>query len=241
MCRNHCHHIIDLHHTRITVFKPTMREIRAVPSAFANSGNSHQAWFEDMIDMNWKKAKKATGKLVADRIDVQTWANDFFDAILQANANSHWIGRDLVSTSKTKFSTQDILSARGIADVDAEYLQGFIDDIESGRYTDDEGNLIESQILNRQKLYMGKVRGIAGQATVDNLDVKQKIYWTLGGNEVHCVDCPVLANISPFFKDDLFTTPGACDTPCLGNCKCHLLIEMGDTMIETIKPVTLLN
>ena len=241
MCRNHCHHIIDLHHTRITVFQPTMREIRAVPSAFANSGNSHQAWFEDMIDMNWKKAQKATGKLVADRIDVQRWADDFFDAILQANANSHWIGRDLVSGTKTKFGKQDILKARAIADVDAEYLQGFIDDIEAGRYTDDEGNLIESQIMNRQKLYMGKVRGIAGQATVDNLDVKQKIYWTLGGNEVHCVDCPVLANISPFFKDDLFTTPGACDTPCLGNCKCHLRIEMGDTMIETIKPVTLLN
>ena len=218
-----------------------MREIRAVPSAFANSGNSHQAWFEDMIDMNWKKAKKATGKLVADRIDVQRWADDFFDAILQANANAHWIGRDLVSDIKTKFGKQDILRARAIADVDAEYLQGFIDDIESGRYTDDEGNLIESQIMNRQKLYMGKVRGIAGQATVDNIDAKQKIYWTLGGNEVHCVDCPVLASISPFFKDDLFTTPGACDTPCLGNCKCHLRIEMGDTMIETIKPVTLLN
>jgi hypothetical protein len=241
MCRNHCHHIIDFHHTRITVFQPTMREIRAVPSAFANSGNSHQAWFEDMLDMNWKKAKKTTGKLVADRIGVQQWADDFFDAILQANANAHWIGRDLVSGTKTKFGKQDILKARGIADVDAEYLQGFIDDIESGRYTDDEGNLIESQILNRQKLYMGKVRGIAGQASVDNLELTTKIYWTLGGNEVHCVDCPVLANISPFFKDDLFTTPGACDTPCLGNCKCHLRIEMGDTMIETIKPVTLLN
>ena len=241
MCRNHCHHIIDPHHTRITVFQPTVREIRAVPSAFANSGNSHQAWFEDMLDMNWKKAKKATGKLVADRIDVQRWADDFFDAILQANANAHWIGRDLVSDIKTKFGKNDILKARAIADVDAEYLQGFIDDIEAGRYTDDEGNLIESQIMNRQKLYMGKVRGIAGQATVDNLELTQKIYWTLGGNEVHCVDCPVLASISPFFKDDLFTTPGACDTPCLGNCKCHLRIEMGDTMIETIKPVNLLN
>ena len=240
MCHHHCHHIMESKHTRITVFKPTMREIRAVPSAFANSGNSHQAWFEDMLGFNWNKSKGATTKLVANTIDVQKWADDFFDAILQANANSHWIGRDLVSISKTKFSTQDILSARGIADDDAEYLQGFIDDIESGRYTDDEGNLIESQILNRQKLYMGKVRGIAGQASVDNLTEEDQIFWTLGGNEMHCVDCPVLAGISPFTKSTLYTTPGACDTPCLGNCKCHLRLQIGDTIVETIKPVGLI-
>jgi hypothetical protein len=239
MCVNHHYHVAGSAHKRITTFAPTMRQIRALPNAFANSGNSHQAWFADMIKMNWRKAKRTTGRLVSDSIGVQTWADDFFDSILQANANAHWIGRDLVSEAKTKFSESDILAARGIADVDAEYLQGFIDDIEAGRYTDEDGNLMETQILNRQKLYMGKVRGIAGQASVDNLSNDQKIFWTLGGVEVHCVDCPVLANISPFFKDDLFTTPGACDTPCLGNCKCHLRIETGDTIVETIKPVAL--
>jgi hypothetical protein len=236
---HHCSHIIESKHTRITVFKPTYREIRAVPSAFANAGNSHQQWFEEMLNYNWRTAKSATEKLIADQIALQRWADDFFDAVLQANANAHWIGRDLIQ-GNTKFSTSDMLKARAIADVDADYLQGFIDDIEAGRYTDDEGNLIESQILNRQKLYMGKVRGIAGQATVDNLGSDNKIYWTLGGNEQHCADCPILAGISPFLKDDLYTTPGACGTPCLGNCKCHLRIEINSTIVETIKPVGLL-
>jgi hypothetical protein len=88
---------------------------------------------------------------------------------------------------------------------------------------------------------MGRARGISAQASVDALDLETEITWVLGGTEKHCSDCPRLASISPYFKDDLFTTPGACDTPCLGNCKCHLEFEVGGKKVQTIKPVVLEN
>lgn len=223
-----------------SLWLPPHVEIRAVPSAFANKPNrSHQAWYEDMINMNWKKAKRTTDRLVANQISLERWADDFFDAILQANANAHWIGRDLVSKEVTEFNITDMLRARGIADDDANYLQNFMDDIVAGRYTDEEGNLMTTQLLNRQRLYLGKARGIAGQASVDALDLQTKIYWRLGGTEAHCQDCPTLAAISPFYKDDLYATPGSCATPCLGNCKCHLEFKIEDMLVTTIKPVEL--
>lgn len=235
-----CHHITESSARKLT-FIPKVVHIRAMPAPFEKPGRSHQAWYKDMLEHNWKKTKNATKRLVDGAIGPEQWADIFFDTVLQANANSHWIGRDLVSTGETTFGEEDILAARNIADIDAEYLQGFIDDIMSGRYTDEFGNLIEAQILNRQKLYLGKARGISAQASVDALDLETEITWVLGGTEKHCADCPTLASISPFFRDDLYTTPGACDTPCLGNCKCHLQFRVGDKNVETIKPISLEN
>lgn len=214
--------------------------IRAEPAPFAQGKNrSHQVWYEDMIDHNWRISKQATKRLL-DGLPTRRWADEFFDAILQANANAHWIGRDLVSQIETEFSEElDALAARGIADNDAEYLLKFIDDIEEGKYTLDDGSFNESAILNRQRLYLGRARGLAGQASVDALEPQTEIFWRLGGNEKHCADCPVLASISPFFKDDLFATPGSCDTPCLGNCKCHLEFKINGQNVQTIRPVSL--
>ena len=234
-----CQHITQSTARKLT-FIPKVVEIRAMPAAFDKPGRSYQRWYEDMLNFNWNTAKNASQRLVNGG-NVEAWADNFFDAILQANANSHWIGRDLVSLDPTTFEELDILAARAIADDDAEYLQGFIDDILDGRYTDEAGDLMLDQILNRQKLYMGKARGISAQASVDNLDLETEITWVLGGAEKHCSDCPRLASISPYFKDDLFTTPGACDTPCLGNCKCHLEFEVGGQKVQTIKPVVLEN
>ena len=234
-----CNHITESTARKLT-FIPKVVEIRAMPAAFDKPGRSYQKWYEDMLNFNWNTAKNASQRLVNGG-NVEAWADNFFDAILQANANSHWIGRDLVSVDPTIFEELDILAARAIADDDAEYLQGFIDDILDGRYTDEAGDLMLDQILNRQKLYMGKARGISAQASVDALDLETEITWVLGGAEKHCSDCPRLASISHYFKDDLFTTPGACDTPCLGNCKCHLEFEVGGKKVQTIKPVVLEN
>jgi hypothetical protein len=247
MCKTSRHSVSHLgsHYdqlaTRVLVYTPKPVEIRALPSAFNQPGNrSHQAWFEDMLDFNWNASKRATSRLVNGAMDETQWADAFFDAILQANANAHWIGRDQVSTALfTEFGTEDILAGQSIADVDADYLQGFIDDILDGRYDDEFGELREDLILQRQRLYMGKARGIAGQAAVDNLPIETEITWVLGAVEIHCQDCPALAGMSPFFPDDLFTTPGACSTPCLGNCKCHLSFIHNGERVETIKPVVL--
>ena len=247
MCRN-CRHTVshlgshyDQLATRVLTFTPKTVEIRAVPSAFQQAANrSHQSWFDDMLNFNWRQVKRGTAQLVGGDIDELTWADRFYETILQANANAHWIGRDQVSDALfTEFGEQDILAARAIADVDGQYLQNFLDDILDGRYDDEDGLLDNDKILQRQRLYMSKSRGLAAAGAVDNLGLDVEITWHLGAVEKHCVECPQLAGMSPFFRDDLFTTPGSCDTPCLGNCKCHLSFIHNGERVETIKPVTL--
>jgi hypothetical protein len=219
-------------------------QVRALPSAFSPQGaRNYSRWFADMLGFNWNKALSLSDKLHSD-IDLGAWGDDFYDIILQTNANAIWIGRDLITETDTKFSSNDVLRARGYADVDAEYLQGFLDDLADGRYTDDDGNLKLNQIRNRMRLYLGKARGVSAQASVDGLPLETEIYWRLGSNEKHCGECPTLASISPFFPDDLFTTPGAGDTPCLGNCKCYLEFKLDEgTLYErtvtTVQPVDL--
>lgn len=222
-------------------FRSQIFEVRAMPAAFPDPARATpQGWYEQMIRFHWNQSKTLTSRLADKKLGLQQWADDFHQTILEAHANAHWIGRRVVGAGKDELTFADVLAGRNRADIDAEYLQGFIDDIASGRYTDPEtGELLLNQIYNRQRLYLGKVRGTAGQATVDNLSKDTEVYWRLGGAEEHCEECPSLAAISPFFKDDLFTTPGAGDTPCLGNCKCHLHFEYGDKELTTIQPVEL--
>ena len=113
-----CKHITESTARNLT-FIPKVVEIRAMPAAFDKPGRSYQKWYEDMLNFNWNTAKNASKRLVNGG-NVEAWADNFFDAILQANANSHWIGRDLVSVDPTTFEELDILAARAIADDDAE-------------------------------------------------------------------------------------------------------------------------
>ena len=225
----------------LIAFRSRQFEIRAIPAAFPEPAKAtHQQLYDRMIKFQWNSSKSATGKLAKKDINYERWADEFHQSILEAHANAHWIGRDLVGSGQADFSYADVIAGRNQADIDAEYLQGFIDDLIAGRYTDPEtGDLLVNQIYNRQRLYIGRARGTSAQASVDGLKKDDEIYWRLGGAEEHCAECPVLAEMGPFFKDDLFTTPGAGGTPCLGNCLCHLELTHGGETLNTIKPVEL--
>lgn len=64
----------------------------------------------------------------------------------------------------------------------------------------------------KSQFYNGMVNG-AGE----NVEIK----WVMGNVEEHCHDCPILAS-KTYTWQTLPTTPGAGDTECLYNCKCHL-------------------
>ena len=225
---------------------PAQVLVRALPSAFSPMGDrSHNLWFQDMLTFNWNKASGIANKLGAGEISIEKWADDFYETLIQTNANANWIGRDLITFDATKFEAMDILKGRGLADIDAEYLAGFIEDLEDGRYTNEDGSLNMNRIKNRMRLYLGKARGVTAQASIDGLPPETEIYWRLGSNEKHCGECPTLASISPFLPDDLFTTPGAGETPCLGNCKCHLEFKLDqgslyERTVNTPYPVNLM-
>lgn len=112
------------------------------------------------------------------------------------------------------------------ADTETEWLQRFINDLEDGRYLDDEGNLRTSAVNARSRLYVGKFRGTANQSFLDASGFDESYEWLMTGLE-HCDDCPRLAALSPYRADELFTVPGQGDTECLGNCTC-ILVRLSD-------------
>lgn len=213
------------------------RLIRALPAAF--SEQTHQEWFSHVVKDKWSSAKRMTAEMVNRKISPHQWADAVHMVLFEAHANASFIGRDLLKG--TEFADVDVLRARAVLDTDADYFLNFLDDIVNGRYTDEAGSLRFGPITSRLNLYFGKVRSTCAEASVDGTEKDTEIFWRLGGVEVHCADCPHFAAISPFFKDDLFATPGSGDTPCLGNCKCHLEFTFNDRTVETIKPVRLTN
>lgn len=116
-------------------------------------------------------------------------------------------------------------AGRQVADEETFFLRGFVDDMLSGKYTKD-GEVQAFRILDRMRMYQGKMRGTAARGFVDSSKDEDRFIWKLGGAEDHCGDCPELAQMSaevPFDKSTLFQYPGDGSTPCLWNCKCHLV------------------
>ena len=134
--------------------------------------------------------------------------------------------------------------AAGIMATERKYLKGFVKDIAGGKYgdvgqvahtTEDEAHFEDfapdgvdaDEIRRRAGMYMGRVVGAANEAWVLASPEGSTFEWILGANEDHCSMCPELAAGGPYTADTLPTVPGANETPCLFNCKCHLRRDDG--------------
>ena len=173
---------------------------------------------EDMRDL--------ADSLKAGDITLSQWYEKFTAAILDGHTASHAIGQSMAGT------TPDLGAAaiRGqmMMDIESEYMQGFLFDLQGGRYGDiGADDFAAESVYYRERMYLGKMRGTAGYGFVDGSDAAAEFEWVLGGIEEHCLDCPVLAEGGPYTKSTLYATPGSGDTPCLGYCKCHLQRDDG--------------
>jgi hypothetical protein len=147
------------------------------------------------------------------------WLQDFSTLVRDSHIDAHLIGQQMAGGDGVLMHALAV--GGSIADNESEFIQGFYLDLVNGRY---DGKA--DALMARQNLYLGKMRGTAGQGFLDGSPDLSLFYWTLGGAEDHCKECPDIASNSPYTKWTMYTTPGACDTPCLGNCLCSL--ERGD-------------
>lgn len=148
-----------------------------------------------------------------------------------AHAKAAMLGRQK-SGDTTGLSTADLLLGEQIADNEGKYLKRFIEDLENGRYTEDEAGA-----LRRAHMYTDLLRGTSNRAFVTASKPDDMFQWILGANENHCddddgLDCPSIAvgganGDGLYPASELPTTPGEGDTPCLGNCECELEREDG--------------
>ena len=161
------------------------------------------------------------------------WQDEFLKLLLHYHELSHLTGqagRGLISLARSR-AVQAVQSGAGSTAPEADYVQGFLRSLldKDPRYWRDDGQLDADAVLNRMRMYQGRMRGTAGLGFVDPLTPATEIWWVLGGTEDHCLDCPYNASVSPWTKDTLYTTPGGGDTICLYNCRCHLATSDGRT------------
>lgn len=167
---------------------------------------------------------RLASSLASETIGSTEWYLRFANILLERHADAWVLGRRLAGDS-SPYDVVDELVGRAKADQENEWLMRFLGDVESGRYRDDDGRLMEAQVAARSRMYSGKLRGTANEAFVEASPADEEFEWRLGGVEAHCSDCPELAAMSPWRKDELGTWPGDAGTPCLTNCKCRLVRE----------------
>lgn len=176
-------------------------------------------------------------KLVSGEYSPMDWYEAMYQMLVDGHAGSRALGRQRAG-DLAALDVDDFLAARGIADRETEWLFKFLDALQAkdGRYWDDDTDQWKAQaIRNRSRLYVGKMRGTAGQAFVSASEDTAEFNWVMAATE-HCNECPVLAAKSPWYGGELFTTPGSGLTPCRTNCKCHLVREDG---VTSFKPVSI--
>lgn len=164
------------------------------------------------------------------------WAEAVYEELLGGHTHSHRLGRLRIG-NEDDLSLLDAIRGRERADAEAEFLLNFAQQIEDGKYTDEDGNYDADKIARRSARYTGRMRGTANEAMREHAPQEAECWWILGAVEKHCSDCPQLYALSPFTKDTLFTVPGSNDQPCMFNCKCHLEWKLDGYDIDGFKPV----
>jgi hypothetical protein len=152
--------------------------------------------------------------------NVDAFAARFADILEEVHLGAVYQGRTLAGVTG-RIGDDDRTLARELVDRQAEFAEGFLDDLDSGRYTSADGKVSVPAIRNRAFMYLESVRGSANEAFVVFSEPDDTFEWELGLAE-HCADCLELARLSPFEIDELYTKPGQCDTDCRSRCRCKL-------------------
>jgi hypothetical protein len=107
------------------------------------------------------------------------------------------------------------------------YFDGFVGDIEDGRYDEemdeDAAEDDPSALHSRAEMYGMALLGTAMAGWVGEQgrnDPKAQIYWVTDDDP--CSSCDLLSSQSPYTAETLPTTPAAGDTQCLSRCRCFL-------------------
>jgi len=171
--------------------------------------------------------------------DAALFEREFANLIEHNHYLAHLIGQDILGVQNRIIASgrayQIVRLGSGQAAPEVDFIKGFGSALSMNdpRYIKD--NVIDiSAILQRMRFYQGKVRGTAGWGTLDASSPLDKWKWVLGATEDHCFDCPYNASLGAFTRDQWYSTPGSGDTPCLFNCKCHL-VRVSDG-VTTVKP-----
>jgi len=166
-------------------------------------------------------ASRLADSFAAGRVGSEQFADEFYEILLGGHAEAWGLGRALAGDPSS--DPFDLIHGRAKADRETAFIARFAGQLDAGWATGEDGSVDAEKIARRMRLYVGKLRATGAEAFVETSADAEEFDWVLGAVEEHCNDCPRIARLSPFLKDELFQYPGDGETPCLSNCKCHLV------------------
>lgn len=217
----HCEAIIKRQAAREVKAQPDpdgMRELRALASRYGTD-------IFDIVDRFLK------GLLSAEA------AQELFRALAAAtHTDAHILGQEVAGVQGV---VRGLAVDRGtmMGQVEMSYFRGFLGALNRSdmRYWDAEADEWRmDQIARRAGMYTPKAESSAGFGWVDNHEARQQFNWILGAAD-HCTDCPILADMSPYYRETLFTVPREGQTPCMGNCKCRVETVEGVASFDPVE------
>lgn len=175
----------------------------------------------DMYDLINKFRNPTTGQTPISwtkfRQDMQKHVRDMYQQAFTMGARSTG-AHDLLAANKMNLvSDRDAQWLNSSIRQEMMYFNRFLDEIRKSK-------LSPKQAIARMDHYFGSSRSmyLSGRALfTPNIFA---VYWVVNHRAEHCEGCLYLRDHSPYHKYNLPTTPGAGQTPCLGNCRCRLLM-----------------
>lgn len=186
-----------------------------------------QAAYEAILHRHSSELHKYVSDLGAGKITPEQFGDHVYASLVRGHADAYSAGLRHAGSQLDPLVIQQQAEAFGRAQADTEngWLDKFVADLEDGRYTDEDGNLVVSTINHRANMYVLKLRATGTQGFIDASaanNPEEEFTWVMTAIE-HCEDCPRMAALSPYKAHELFTMPCAGDTECLTHCRCHLV------------------
>lgn len=168
-----------------------------------------------------KNLTEYVGRLARREMAAATLGAEAVALLADAHAHAAYLGRRLAGVPGA-FGQADIDFGEAIAQEQGLFMSRFVNDIESGKYLLESGELDEKAIQRRADMYVKRLLGTANEAWAAAHPPDAQIAWRLGGTENHCPECPAYAEAGPYRADSLPAHPGDGSTTCGTNCLCYL-------------------
>lgn len=172
---------------------------------------------EAVAERYWQESRLLAEALASRSLSPREWAEALARAVMEGHARAWAWAREADGLGPDPEA--DLLVGRARLDAEAPYLRRFLDQVEAGWGGDEPA----AAIARRSASYAGAMRGTATEGFFELAGDEERYRWVLGAVEEHCEDCPRLSAAGPWAKAEMFVWPGSNDTPCLFNCKCHLV------------------
>lgn len=161
---------------------------------------------------------------LATGISTQDWAATFREELTAAHSEAWMVGRRLAGDVQA-LGQRDVTGGTEAWARQEEFFAKFLQDVESGRYTNADGSLNEAALTARANQYGEAIRGTAHDSFKTAMGT-EVLAWVLGTKE-HCQPqddflyyCVGLSEEDPKPANEWPTSPGMCATPCRVYCDC---------------------